>query len=92
MFFPGVKYQNVPVEWPDLVGIGAPQHLLCLFNRNDQLFSINGQMEADRRLRRVYSHLGHAAHYTSESFQGGHKFDREMQQYAAEWLQETLHG
>lgn len=90
MLFPGIKYQGTPVEWPDLVGIGAPGRLLCLLNRQDPLFTFRGQVEASERLKQIYSHVGAADNFASRVFEGPHKFDGEMQDAAITWLKSAI--
>lgn len=77
-------------DWPDLVACRAPAKLLCLYNNNDWLFSLDGQTAAHNRLLQHYHISSNTAGYTGHFFDGGHKFDQEMQNIAFDWLEQTL--
>jgi dienelactone hydrolase len=78
MLFPA----GVPevADWPQLVGCRPESPLLVQYNRADRLFTPEGMAAADEQLRAT------AGRYTAEWYEGGHKFDRPMQDAAFTWL------
>ena len=77
-------------DWPDLAGSRAPAPLLVQYDNEDPLFTLEGMQAADRRLAEIYTLAGKAEAYTGQFFPGAHKFDREMQRKAFDWLSGVL--
>ena len=77
-------------DWPDIAGANPPSPLMVLYDKEDQLFSLEGMEDADKRLRDIYTKSGAAEHYHGEFFPGPHKFDVEMQEKAFQWLKVNL--
>jgi dienelactone hydrolase len=88
MFFP--PGLSTFADWPDLAACRAPSPLLVQYDRDDQLFSIEGMGEADRRIRDHYLRAGRPEAYLGRFYPGPHKFDRVMQLDAFNWLKERL--
>ncbi len=84
MLYPG-DWSRVG-DWPDLVACRAPSPLLVQYDREDQLFTLDGMEAADRRLADHYRDAGAAEQYAGQFYPGPHKFDREMQEAAFAWL------
>jgi dienelactone hydrolase len=88
MFFPpGLA---TIADWPDLAASRAPSPLLVQYNRNDQLFTIQGMESADARIASHYERMGHPSRYVGRFYDGPHKFDKEMQKEAFAWLGRSL--
>jgi dienelactone hydrolase len=77
-------------DWPDLAASRAPSPLLVQYNRDDQLFTIQGMESAHARIASHYERLGHPSRYMGRFYDGPHKFDKEMQKDAFAWLQQRL--
>jgi hypothetical protein len=56
----------------------------------DELFTLEGQREADEKIATVYSRQGSPSNYVCKFYPGVHKFDAIMQEDAFNWLKETL--
>jgi dienelactone hydrolase len=88
MFFPpGLA---MITDWPDLAASRAPSPLLVQYNRDDQLFPIQGMQSAHARIASHYERIGQPSGYAGRFYDGPHKFDKEMQKDAFAWLSETL--
>jgi dienelactone hydrolase len=88
MFFPpGLA---TIADWPDLAASRAPSPLLVQYNRDDQLFPIQGMQSAHARIASHYERAGHSSSYVGRFYDGPHKFDKEMQKDAFAWLAQTL--
>jgi len=60
------------------------------FNSEDELFSLEGQQDADRKIFQIYLKMGCSNNYAGKFYAGPHKFDVEMQKAAFEWLEKWL--
>jgi len=88
MFFPpGLAGRG---DWPDVAAARAPSPLLVQYCRDDELFPLAGMRAADERLARRYQEAGAPHAYVGEFFDGGHRFEVQMQDaafaYLAAWL------
>jgi dienelactone hydrolase len=88
MFFP--PGLSSFADWPDLAACRAPSPLLVQYDRDDQLFTLAGMEEADRKIRSHYKRSGKPETYQSRFYPGLHKFDRAMQADAFAWLKQEL--
>jgi dienelactone hydrolase len=80
MFFPpGLAITG---DWPDLAACRAPSPLVVQYRRDDHLFSLKGMVDADERIAATYSSAGAPENYVGEFYDGGHSFDRAMQDAA----------
>jgi hypothetical protein len=77
-------------DWPDLAACRAPSPLLVQYDIADELFTENGQRDADGRIAKHYASVGAAEHYRGEFYEGPHKFDLAMQASAFGWLGRQL--
>jgi hypothetical protein len=73
-------------DWPDLAASRAPSPLLIQYNRDDQLFPIQGMQSAHARIAFHYEQTGQPSRYLGRFYDGPHKFDKEMQKEAFSWL------
>ena len=84
-YVPGlIRYMDLP----DVISLHAPSPLMVLYNNDDGLFTLEGQHEADTRLAKIYSKMNNESNYAGRFYEGGHKFDRKMQDDAFDWLKE----
>ena len=78
------------LDLPDLISLRVPSPLMVQFDSQDELFSIEGQQDADRKISKIYSKAGYASNYVGKFYSGPHKFDVEMQNAAFGWIKQTL--
>ncbi len=78
------------LELPDVAALRAPAPLLVQYDRDDQLFSLEGQLEAHDKLEQIYEKMGHPDNYSGKFYPGRHKFDVEMQEDSFDWLRKVL--
>jgi len=78
------------LDYPEVLGLGAPNPVLVLNNRQDALFTMPEMERADRILTEVYKKAGASDRYRASFYDGPHKFDREMQKEAFAWLDRWL--
>ncbi len=77
-------------DWPDVAAARAPVPLLVQFNRDDQLFTLQGMSAAHNRLTTRYRQAGALDADVGEFYDGPHKFDLAMQQSAFAHLERWL--
>jgi len=78
------------LDYPEVLGLGAPNPVLVLNNRQDALFTMPEMERADRTLTEVYKKAGAPDHYKGSFYDGPHKFDRDMQREAFAWFDRWL--
>lgn len=78
------------LDYPEVLGLGAPNPVLVQNNRQDQLFTMPEMERADRILADVYKKAGAADRYRGSFYDGPHKFDRDMQKEAFAWFDRWL--
>lgn len=88
-YVPGLPHE---LDYPEIIGLNAPNPVLVLNNRQDQLFTMPEMERADRILTEVYRKAGAAGHYRANFYDGPHKFDRDMQKDAFAWFDRWLKG
>lgn len=77
-------------DWPDLAACRAPAALLVQYNRDDELFPLDGARSAHERIAAHYADAAAPAAYTGQFYAGHHKFDQAMQRDAFTWLKAQL--
>ncbi len=80
------------LDYPEVLGLGAPNPVLVLNNRQDALFTMPEMERADRILTGVYKKAGAPERYKASFYDGPHKFDRDMQKEAFAWFDRWLKG
>ena len=78
------------LDLPDIISLHAPSPLMVQYNMEDELFTVEGQREADEKIAAVYSRQGNPSNYVSKFYPGVHKFDAVMQEDVFNWLEEHL--
>ncbi len=78
------------LDYPEIMGLNAPNPVLILNNHEDQLFTVPEMERADRILSEVYRKAGASDRYRMKFYPGPHKFDRDMQAEAFQWFDRWL--
>jgi len=78
------------LDLPDVIGIRTPAPLLIQYNEEDELFTPEGQHEADQKITRIYSKSGYPNNYVGKFYPGPHKFNVAMQEDAFKWVESNL--
>jgi len=78
------------MDLPDIASLHGPDPFLVLADRDDELWTLAGQEEADRKLARIYARMGAPEAYEGRFYPGPHKFDPVMQKDAFDWLERWL--
>jgi dienelactone hydrolase len=78
------------LDLPDVIGLHAPAPLLVQYNEGDELFTHEGQHDADEKITKIYGKAGSPDNYLGRFFPGQHKFDVTMQDEAFKWLKKAL--
>jgi dienelactone hydrolase len=74
------------LEYAKVLGISVPNPVLMLNNRQDQRFTMSEMQGADAILMNVYKKASAPERYRASFYDGPHKFDRDMQKQAFDWL------
>ncbi len=80
------------LDYPEILGLAAPNPVLVLNNNQDSLFTLPEMQRADQILTDVYKKAGAADKYKANFYPGPHKFDRDMQKDAFAWFDRWLKG
>jgi hypothetical protein len=78
------------LDLPDVVALRAPQPLMVQYDEDDDLYTIEGQRDANARIDAIYHKMGSADRYSGRFYPGPHKFDLQMQDDALTWLDQWL--
>jgi len=78
------------LDLPDIIALHAPSPLMVLYNTEDELFTIEGQREADAKIAAIYSSQNGANQYVGKFYPGPHKFDGPMQEDVFNWLEGNI--
>ena len=78
------------LDFPDIATLHGPAPLLVQYDEDDPLYSLQGQRDADARIRQVYTKMGAPQAYKGSFYPGGHKFDLPMQREAFDFWKRSL--
>jgi dienelactone hydrolase len=78
------------LDLPDVIGLHAPAPLMVQYNEDDELFTPEGQHQADCKIAEIYTKAGRPKEYKGRFYPGSHKFDVAMQTEAFDWLEREL--
>jgi hypothetical protein len=78
------------MDLPDVASLHGPSPLLVQGDRDDELWTLAGQEQADTNLTRIYSRMGASDRYRGLMYPGPHKFDLPMQKDAFDWFERWL--
>jgi dienelactone hydrolase len=87
IYIPGLARD---LDYPEIIGLNAPNPVFVLNNREDQLFTVPEMERADRILGEVFRKAGAADRYQAKFYPGPHKFDLDMQRDAFAWFDRWL--
>jgi dienelactone hydrolase len=87
VYVPGLPRE---LDYPEVLGIGVPNPVLVLNNRQDALFTMPEMERADAILASVYKKANAPERYRATFYDGPHKFDRAMQKEAFDWFDRWL--
>lgn len=78
------------LDFPEIYGLRAPLPTMVLNNNHDTLFTLSEMEKADAILREVFDKADAGDRYDCRFYDGPHKFDRQMQREAFDWLDKWL--
>ena len=78
------------MDFPEILGLRIPLPTLVQNNNQDELYTLSEMKNADEILRNVYTKAGAQENYQAKFYEGGHKFDAEMQSDAFNWFDRWL--
>jgi dienelactone hydrolase len=78
------------LDLPDVIALRAPAPVMVQYNEEDELFTAEGQHEADHKIAEIYARVGYPQNYVGRFYPGTHKFDVTMQDEAFQWLERNL--
>ena len=78
------------LEFPEILGLRVPLPTMVQSNNHDSLYTLPEMKKADEILATVYSKAGHPERYSGKFYDGGHKFDIQMQTDAFDWFDNWL--
>jgi hypothetical protein len=80
------------LDFPEILALRAPKPTLVLNCKADPLYTLSEMERADRMMKETYERAKAADHYRANFYEGGHKFDLEMQKDAWAWFDRWLKG
>ncbi|MCM4154235.1 hypothetical protein DHD05_21820 [Arenibacter sp. N53] len=78
------------LDFPEILGLRVPLPTMVQSNNQDQLYTLPEMKKADGILATVFSKAGHPERYSGKFYDGGHKFDIQMQTDAFNWFDSWL--
>ena len=78
------------LDFPEILGLRVPLPTMVQSNNQDELYNLPEMKKADDILAAVFSKAGHPERYSGKFYDGGHKFDIQMQTDAFNWFDTWL--
>lgn len=78
------------LDMPDIIALRVPAPLMVQYNREDEIYSLEGQEQSDRKIRQIYEKMGYPENYSGRFYPGPHKFNIQMQEDTFEWFERWL--
>jgi dienelactone hydrolase len=78
------------LDFPEILALRAPLPTMVLNCRQDQLYTMPEMQRADAMIAETFRRANAADKYKSIYYEGGHKFDLEMQKDAFAWFDRFL--
>ena len=78
------------LDFPEILALRAPAPTMVLNCRQDPLYTLPEMQRADTILRETFERANAADNYRCNFYDGGHKFDLEMQSDAFAWFDRFL--
>ncbi|HOJ60406.1 MAG TPA: alpha/beta hydrolase family protein [bacterium] len=88
-FLPGLTHY---LDLPDLLGAFVPKPLLVLQCAQDGLYTLESMKEACDQIQKIYAKAGAEPNYQYRFYDQPHRFSKEMQEDAFQWLDKHLQG
>ncbi|MBM3458870.1 MAG: hypothetical protein FJX77_10115 [Armatimonadetes bacterium] len=85
-----VPYCARYLDFPDILSLHGPRPTLVQYDEDDPLYTLQGQKDADARLRETFRKMGAPDRYTGSFYPGPHKFDGPMQREAFAFFRRSL--
>lgn len=78
------------LDFPEILALRAPAPTMVLNSREDELYTLPQMQRADAMIADTFKRANASDHYKSIYYEGGHKFDRQMQADAFDWFDRFL--
>jgi dienelactone hydrolase len=78
------------LDFPEILALRAPLPTMVLNCRQDQLYTMPEMERADRMIADTFKRANASEKYRAIYYDGGHKFDSEMQKDAFDWFDRWL--
>lgn len=78
------------LDFPEILALRAPAATMILNSRQDRLYTLPEMERADAMIADTFKRAHAAERYKSVFYEGGHKFDRQMQADAFAWFDRFL--
>ncbi len=78
------------LDFPEILALRAPLPTMVLNCRSDQLYTMPEMERADKMIKETFDRAKAGDRYRSIYYDGGHKFDLEMQKDAFDWFDRFL--
>ena len=78
------------LDFPEILALRAPAATMVLNSREDALYTLPQMQRADAMITDTFKRANASDHYKSIYYDGGHKFDRQMQADAFDWFDRFL--
>ncbi len=80
------------LDFPEILALRAPKPTLVLNCREDPLYTLSEMERADRMMAEIFERAKAKDRYRAVFYEGGHKFDLEMQREAWSFFDRWLKG
>lgn len=78
------------LDFPEILGLRVPLPTMVQSNNHDELYTLAEMKKADDILTDIFSKAGYPERYSGKFYDGGHKFDIQMQTDAFHWFDNWL--
>lgn len=78
------------LDFPEILALRAPAPTMVLNSKEDRLYTLPQMQRADAMIAETFKRAKAADRYKSIYYEGGHKFDRNMQADAFDWFDRFL--
>ena len=87
LYIPGIPNY---LDFPEILGLRVPLPTMVLNSNQDQLYTLPEMKRSDQILAEVFRKADAENKYRCNFYEGGHKFDLEMQRDAFDWFDQWL--
>jgi hypothetical protein len=78
------------LDFPEILALRAPAATMVLNCNEDPLYTVPEMRRADEMIKATFKKAGAPGMYRCNFYEGGHKFDGEMQKDAFDWFDRHL--